>query len=652
MKIYCNPLNFGYKYQFNKQDDGSVVASREAADPSLIRFRGKYLLFPSMTAGFLYSEDLVHWEFQPTEHLPIYDYAPDVRTAGEYLYFCASSHEEGVFYRTRDPFGDEYERIEGAFPFWDPDLFVDEDGKFYFYWGSSTTEPLYGIELDPATMRPIGEKVALCAIDTEVKGYERNGENHVPSRSKEEMEMILAGLDRQNMPESMKEAARNYIMERPYMEGVWVNKHDGTYYLQYGTPSSGHNIYGDGVYVSDRPLGPYVLAKNNPYSYKPGGFLPGAGHGSTMEDEDGSVWHISTMRICKNHNFERRIGLWPAGYDGDGELFCNQRYGDWPMDLEKLRRDPWANPDWMLLSYGAKITASSVAEKKVITDAAAAAMGRTKTEEVSYDPQNVCDENIQTWWKADVAKTKETPQWISLDLGKICNVHAVQINFADDDLRPELPEGFGLRDALMQERWIDRTPQKTRWLLEGSVDGKDYFVIEDKRQAETDLPHDMVVSEDGWKLRYVRLTVTELPYGQAPCVSGLRVFGLGGGKLPAKPAQVTADLRTSLDLDVNWKDGAAVSDSAGGNSRDDSRDAGTDAETDAGTDAGTEGKSWDPAVGYVVNWGYAPDKLYHSYQVFDKRVSIGGLVKDQALYLRVDSFNENGITEGDVRKIL
>ncbi len=32
MKIYCNPLNFGYKYQFNKQNDGSVVASREAAD--------------------------------------------------------------------------------------------------------------------------------------------------------------------------------------------------------------------------------------------------------------------------------------------------------------------------------------------------------------------------------------------------------------------------------------------------------------------------------------------------------------------------------------------------------------------------------------------------------------------------------------------
>ena len=346
-----------------------------------------------------------------------------------------------------------------------------------------------------------------------------------------------------------------------------------------------------------------------------------------MEDADGSVWHISTMRICKNHNFERRIGLWPAGYDADGELFCNQRYGDWPMDLEKLRRDPWANPDWMLLSHGAKATASSTAEKKVITDAAAAALGKVRINEISYDPQNVSDENVQTWWKADPQKASESSQWISLDLGKICDVHAVQLNFADDDLRPELPEEFGLRDALMQERWIDRTPQKTRWLLEGSENGTDWMALCDKRQAETDLPHDLVASEDGWKLRYVRLTVTELPYGQTPCVSGLRIFGLGGGSLPAKPVGVTADLRTPLDLDVNWKDGADGS----------------------GLE---EEKPWDPAVGYVVNWGFAPDKLYHSYQVFDERVSIGGLVKDQALYLRVDSFNENGITEGDVKKII
>ena len=78
-----------------------------------------------------------------------------------------------------------------------------------------------------------------------------------------------------------------------------------------------------------------------------------------MEDEAGRIWHTSTMRICKNHNFERRIGLWSAGYDADGELFCNQRYGDWPLAVTSEKQNPWKDPEWMLLSYGKNATASS-----------------------------------------------------------------------------------------------------------------------------------------------------------------------------------------------------------------------------------------------------------------------------------------------------
>ena len=37
----------------------------------------------------------------------------------------------------------------------------------------------------------------------------------------------------------------------------------------------------------------------------------------------------------------------------------------------------------------------------------------------------------------------------------------------------------------------------TRWKLEGSLDGNTYFMIEDKSEAETDLPHDLVVREQG-----------------------------------------------------------------------------------------------------------------------------------------------------------
>ena len=63
-----------------------------------------------------------------------------------------------------------------------------------------------------------------------------------------------------------------------------------------------------------------------------------------------------------NHDFERRVGLWPASFDGDGELYCNQRYGDWPMAVSGFRQDSWRDPAWMLLSVGKAAFASSCIE--------------------------------------------------------------------------------------------------------------------------------------------------------------------------------------------------------------------------------------------------------------------------------------------------
>lgn len=368
-----------------------------------------------------------------------------------------------------------------------------------------------------------------------------------------------------------------------------MNKHNDVYYLQYASPGSRYNIYADGVYVGDSPLGPFKLAKNNPYSYKPGGFIAGAGHGSTMKDEYANLWHTATMRIAKNHNFERRIGLWPAGWDDDGELFCNQRYGDWPIKVDLAKHDPWAQPEWMLLSYAKPANASSCAEDYITT--------------------SVTDENVQTWWKAASNKPGE---WIEIDLGQEYDVHAVQINFADDGLFLSPPDGVEFRGELGQVRWIDETPQPTRWELEGSADGNTYFFIEDKSEVNTDLPHDLVVIEEGIKARYIRLTITSLPYEQVACVSGLRIFGLGSGPAPEQATAITIERLSDLDIELSWK----------GN-----------------------------GTGYVVEWGYSPDKLYHSYQVFGQSVRIGALVKGQDVYVRVDSYNDNGITESDVIKV-
>lgn len=599
---YCNPLNVDYLYQFNQQGMGQqmgpVQISREAADPSMIYFKGKYYIFASMTLGVWVSEDLAHWENKRLpDNLPFYDYAPDVRVIGDYVYFCASKREEICnFYRTKNIEEGPYEEIKGSFDFWDPHQFVDDDGRVYFYWGCANMTPIWGVEMDPETMHPKSERVELIHGNWNDVGYERNGKDHCdPPLSDEALEIAYEKfIEAQggqemvaNIPENLKIMMKGFLSNRPYIEGAWMNKHDGKYYLQYACPGTQYNIYADGVYVSDKPLGPYKLAKNNPFSYKPGGFIPGAGHGSTMEDATGSLWHTATMRISVNHNFERRVGLWPAGFDKDGELFCNQRYGDWPMAIEDFQADPWKNPQWMLLSCGKTMTASSAEEGKGAEKAA--------------------EENVQTWWRAASAQPGE---WLQMDLGKAMDVRAIQINFADDKIDIEPPKP--LVGNMTGKRYIEERNLITRWKLEGSLDGDNYFMIEDKSDAKTDLPHDMVVREDGIQVRYLKLTVLAVPYDQPAAISGLRVFGIGDGEKPAVPT-FTAERLDDLDMKV-----AITSDDA-------------------------------DVTGYNILWGHAEDKLYHSYMIFGKKEQkIGALIKGTDYFVRVDAFNENGITEGEV----
>lgn len=596
MKYYCNPINISYRYQFNQdpRKGGALQICREAADPSMICFKGRYYIFASMTLGVWISDDLADWCFHPLpQELPLYDYAPDVRVLGEWVYFCASNREHNCDrWRTKDILNGPYERIEGTFPYWDPNLFVDDDGRIYFYWGCSNQTPIYGVELDPNTMNPKGEPIPLIEGHPYEIGYERIGEdNSTLPASEEEIEakyqafVKAQGVPEALLPDNVKPLIRGMFSDKPYIEGAWMDKHAGKYYLQYAAPGTQYNTYSDGVYVGERPLGPFHLAKNNPYSYKPGGFIPGAGHGSTMEDPKGRLWHVSTMRISKNHDFERRLGLWRAGFDADGELFCDQRFGDWPKPMDGK---PFETPDWMLLSAGKRAFASSFVP--------------------GCEPEHATEENVQTWWKA---AANERTEWLCVDLGTVFDVRAVQINFADDRL--DVPCPGEIRPG-SQARYIEERTLFTRWLLEGSEDGERWFLIADKRQAQTDLSHDLTVLEKGISARFLRLSEIETPYAQNPCVSGLRAFGKGTGAKPAAPT-FTAKRSAYTDMLISI---APQSD----------------------------------ALGFNILFGESPQKLYHSCMVFqsgEKR--IGALIKGRTYYVRVDVFNENGVTEGDCVKL-
>ncbi len=98
-----------------------------------------------------------------------------------------------------------------------------------------------------------------------------------------------------------------------------MNKINGTYYLQYAAPGTQFKSYADGVFVSDSPLGPFKYAPYSPVSYKPTGFITGAGHSSTFADIKGQLWHIATMNISVRQMFERRLALFQSGTLPDGQ---------------------------------------------------------------------------------------------------------------------------------------------------------------------------------------------------------------------------------------------------------------------------------------------------------------------------------------------
>ena len=574
---------------------GKKTVYREAADPTLVLFKGRYYLFPSMTGGFYVSDDLVDWDFHELEApIPVFDYAPDVCVVGEYLYFSASRRSENCdFYRSRDPIHEPFEKIPGSFSFWDPALFCDEDDRLYFYWGCSNITPIWGVELDRETMHPIGEKKVMFTMDNKARGYERIGMDHVSPRAGQDLEAIAGKIfqDLIKIPKENREKeglfseedvwrlARGFAGDDPYIEGAFVTKYKGRYYLQYAFPATQVNVYGDGVLVSDHPLGPYSLCRNNPFSYKPGGFINGAGHGSTLSDKEGNFWHAATMSISVNNDMERRLGLWKAGFDPDGELFCDQRYGDWPMDVST---PPFSEPPFYLLSYKKPVTVSSGKGAECIT--------------------NEC---VRDWWRADGSEE----EYCCIDLEEIMQVQAVQINFADEGITEWIPEGEAFMES-HEIRYIDRKKRCTRWILEGSRDGDSFFVIEDKSKAETNLGHDLILREEGMFLRFLKLTVFEVPFRQRVAVSGLRVFGHGNKRAPERAAGVSAKRVGDTDMLVSWQA--------------------------------------DDAVGHTILWGCAPDKLYHSYMVLGRgEKNIGALVKGEPVYVRVDSFNENGITRGE-----
>ena len=485
MSTYCNPINLDYTYMiYNAHSD---ISYRSGADPAVVKFRNEYYMFVTRSLGYWHSVDLNNWTFITPEKWYFQgSNAP-----------AAHNYKDSVLYVTGDPSGSmsvlytdnpkkgDWKAVPAIInDLQDPDLFIDDDGKAYMFWGSSNKFPIRAKTLDREhRFRPSEKTYELFNLDGKKHGWERFGENH--------SDTVLGG----------------------YIEGPWLTKHNNKYYMQYAAPGTEFNVYGDGAYVSDSPLGPYRYMPNNPFSYKPGGFMNGAGHGSTVAGTNDVYWHFGSMAVSINVNWERRICMYPTYFDKEGLMHSNTSFGDYPHFAPAFPGKMGEFAGWMLLSYKKPIKASSVLE--------------------NYTPENIVDENAKTFW---IAQKNDDQQWIEIDLVSPAIVHAVQLNY--HDYKSGL---YGRIPGLYH-----------RYTIEGSVNGTDWIRLVDRKNSFKDVPNDYVELSAPATVRYIRYNNIHVPTPWLS-ISGMRVFGVGSGKKPGIVKSFFVNRKTDRrDALVTW----------------------------------------------------------------------------------------------------
>jgi xylan 1,4-beta-xylosidase len=490
-KTYCNPINIDYGYTPipNFTEWGK---HRATADPVIVTYKGDYYLFSTNQWGYWWSNDMLNWKFISRKFLRPWNEgydelcAPAVGIVGDTMVVFGSTYTKNfTIWMSTNPKANEWKPLVDSFEIggWDPAFFTDDDGRLYMYNGSSNHFPTYGIELNRKTFKPIGTRQEIYLLQDWRYGWQRFGEY-----------MDNTFLD-------------------PFIEGSWMTKHNGKYYYQYGAPGTEMSGYADGVIVGDKPIGNNFTPQSDPLSFKPGGFARGAGHGATFQDLFNNYWHVSTMIIATKNNFERRIGIWPAGFDKDDVMWCNTSFGDYPHYLPSEKKEEYGNAftNWFLLNYKKPVTVSST-------------LG-------SYNANNAVDENIKTYWSAATANKGE---WIQTDLGNVSTINAVQINYADQDA-----EFLGKQTTMYHQ-----------YKLYYSVDGKNWNILTDKSNNKTDVPHDYIELANPVQARFVKLENIHMPTGKF-AISGLRVFGNGNGIKPETVKDLIV-LRTEKDKRSAW----------------------------------------------------------------------------------------------------
>lgn len=148
--------------------------------------------------------------------------------------------------------------------------------------------------------------------------------------------------------------------------------------------------------------------------------------------------------------------------------------------------------------------------------------------------------------------------------------------------------------------------------LYGSADGKHFSLLFDGT-AGGSLFDGLIVFEGEKRLRFLKL---EFASDVSDCFSlvDFRVFGFGNGNVPQKVENPFAFKSSNTQATVCWNKVST-------------------------------------AVGYNVRFGSDPEQLYNSKSVYNADSLSFDFLSNEICYYAVDSFNENGVTKGDINII-
>ena len=535
-------------------------------EPVVLIFQDDYYLFVSHRRGYFYSSDFQNWTYVDAPNYPA-GVVSVVEFNGE-LIGCSMNNRN--VYKAIDPKKGVWEKIGelSSDRYGDANLFADDDGRLYLYFGWSQIMPFQVVELDTKTFKEKSAPKPLFFSDIKNHGFE--------VRKPEDVIYSIFNGRREYNPE-----------ELPWIEGPWMTKHEGKYYLQYAAIGLEFISYSHGIYISDSPTGPFTYSEHNPLTFKTSGFQVGAGHGSTFHDKKGNLWTICMIPAHYGEGGRgSELAIFPTAVDKDGVMYSDTGYGDYPQYYPADRKVGGADnyTGWKLLSYKKRTEVSSTSG--------------------NYLPVNALDEDFLTCWAAE---TGDPGEYFMVDLGGIANLNAIQINWdhigAQQAARPAGGMGPGMGAAPAAPG-----PDTRYQCYEVSVspDGNFWTKVISKPENNLELKHDYNEFNTPVNARYVKVTNIATYDNAKFSIKDLRIFGTTEKMKTSKVAdvKVVRNPQDRREADLLW---SPVPD----------------------------------ADGYVVRYGIEPNKLYNSYIVYGKNtLYMHSLNTGPEDYFEVEAFDD------------